>query len=128
MITNKTEIMDKIESKFIKEVTPFRVGDTIKVFFKIKEGKRERLQVFEGTVISIRGSGSRKSFMLRKISFSIGVERIFPMNSPKIDRIEVSKRGKVRRAKLYYLRKRVGKATQVKRLVEKVKQKTEKTK
>lgn len=121
MITNRNELFDKIESKYLKKVTPFRVGDTIKVHFKIVEGKRERIQLFEGTVIAIKGSGTRKTFMVRKISFNIGVERIFPFCSPKIQKVEVVRRGKVRRAKLYYLRKRVGKATQVKRLVDKEK-------
>ncbi len=119
MITNKSEILDKIESDFLKDETlNFNVGDTVKVHFKIKEGKRERIQVFEGIVISIKRSGVRKTFMVRKISASIGVERVFPFHSPKIDKIEVSKRGRVRRAKLYYLRQRVGKAAQVKRLVD----------
>ncbi|HEO65845.1 MAG TPA: 50S ribosomal protein L19 [Spirochaetes bacterium] len=119
MITNKSEILDKIESDFLKDETlNFNIGDTVKVHFKIKEGKRERIQVFEGIVISIKRSGVRKTFMVRKISASIGVERIFPFHSPKIDKIEVSKRGRVRRAKLYYLRQRIGKAAQVKRLVD----------
>ncbi len=119
MITNKSEILDKIESDFLKDdPLNFHVGDTVKVHFKIKEGKRERIQVFEGIVISIKRGGIRKTFMVRKISANIGVERIFPLHSPKIEKIEVSKRGRVRRAKLYYLRQRVGKAAQVKRLVE----------
>ncbi|GMT48640.1 MAG: 50S ribosomal protein L19 [bacterium] len=119
MITNKSEILDKIESDFLKDdPLNFHVGDTVKVHFKIKEGKRERIQVFEGIVISIKRGGIRKTFMVRKISANIGVERIFPLHSPKIEKIEVSKRGRVRRAKLYYLRQRVGKAAQVKRLVD----------
>lgn len=116
MITNRKEALDKITASQIKEnPTDFNVGDTVKVHFKIIEGKRERIQVFEGIVISITGSGIQKNFTVRKISSNIGVERIFPINSPKIDKIEVSRRGKVRRAKLYYLRDRVGKAAQVKR-------------
>jgi large subunit ribosomal protein L19 len=114
MITNRQEAINKIEANYIKKHKQFRVGDTIKVHFKIKEGKRERIQVFQGIVIAMSGSGLGKTFMVRKISFGIGVERIFPFNSPKIDKIEVVKEGKVRRAKLYYLRDRVGKAHQTK--------------
>ena len=120
MITNKNEIINKIGTKYLRKLNPFSIGDTIKVHFKIIEGKRERIQVFEGIVIAMKGAGITKTFTVRKISFNIGVERVFPLHSPKIDKIDVVKRGKVRRAKLYYLRKRVGgKATQVKRLEEK---------
>ena len=113
-----TELINKVEEKHKKQLLPFRVGDTIKVHIKIKEGKRERLQVFEGIVIGMKGSGLSRTFKVRKISFGIGVERTFPFNAPVIDHVDLVRRGKVRRAKLYYLRKRVGKAAQVKRLDE----------
>ncbi len=116
MITNRGEVLDKINNEQLKkDITSFRVGDTIKVHFKIIEGKRERIQLFEGIVIGMNGSGIRKTVTVRKISSNIGVERIFPIHSQKIDKIEVSRLGKVRRAKLYYLRDRVGKSAQVKR-------------
>lgn len=92
-----------------KDLTDFKVGDTIKVEFKIKEGDFERVTSFEGIVISKRGEGLNKTFTVRKISFGIGVERIFPLHSPNIVDIKLIKRGKVRRAKLYYLREKVGK-------------------
>lgn len=119
MITNRDECIHKIESEYKKEEIPaFNIGDTIKVHFKIVEGKRERIQVFEGAVIAMKGSGIGRTVMVRKISSNIGVERVFPIHSPKIDKIELSRRGKIRRAKLYYLRDRVGKAAQVKRRME----------
>ena len=118
MITNRQEAINKIGSKYFKDQNPFNIGDTVKVHFKIKEGKRERIQVFEGIVIRFQRSGVRKTFTVRKISFGIGVERTFPIHSPKIDKVTVSKRGKVRRAKLYYLRNRVGKSHQTKTLIE----------
>lgn len=117
----------KLETPWIREEKiPFQIGDTIELHFKVREGKRERIQVFEGIVISIRGSGLGKTFMVRKISANIGVERIFPFHSPKIAQIIVKKRGKVRRAKLYYLRKRVGRSAQVKSLGYAQKQKEKK--
>ena len=91
----------------------FRSGDKVKVYVKIKEGEKERVQIFEGTVIARRGGGMGESFTVRKISGNVGVERVFPLHTPSIDRIEVVMRGRVRRAKLYYLRGRVGKATRV---------------
>jgi large subunit ribosomal protein L19 len=91
----------------------FRAGDQIRVFFKVIEGKNERIQIFEGVVIRVRGSGISKTFTVRKVSFGIGVERIFPVHSPRIDKIEISKYGKVRRAKLYYLRDFSGKAARI---------------
>ncbi|GHT07507.1 50S ribosomal protein L19 [Endomicrobiia bacterium] len=91
----------------------FKSGDQIKVHFKIVEGGNERIQIFEGIVIRIKGSGLSKTFTVRKISFGIGVERIFPIHSPRIDKIEVVRRGKVRRAKLYYLRNLSGKAARI---------------
>ena len=112
------DIIRAIESKQIKEnAENFSVGDTVKVFFKIVEGTTERIQVFEGIVIAKNNSGIRKTFTVRKISYGVGVERIFPMHSPRIEKIEVVRRGRVRRAKLYYLRSRVGKAAKVKELI-----------
>ena len=114
------DIIKAIEAKQIKEnAENFSVGDTIKVFFKIVEGTTERIQVFEGIVIAKNNSGLRRTFTVRKISYGVGVERIFPLHSPRIDHIEVVRRGKVRRAKLYYLRDRVGKAAKVKELIQK---------
>lgn len=103
-----------VEEGFRKETAPFDIGDTVKVFLKVVEGDKERLQPFEGVVISRKGGGTRETFMVRKVSFGVGVERIFPLNSPSIDRIEVLRKGAVRRAKLYYLRHKKGKAAKVK--------------
>ena len=112
------DIIRAIEAKQIKEnAENFSVGDTVKVFFKIVEGTTERVQVFEGIVIAKNNSGVRKTFTVRKISYGVGVERIFPMHSPRIEKIEVVRRGRVRRAKLYYLRSRVGNAAKVKELI-----------
>ena len=112
------DIIRAIEAKQIKEnAENFSVGDTVKVFFEIVEGTTERVQVFEGIVIAKNNSGVRKTFTVRKISYGVGVERIFPMHSPRIEKIEVVRRGRVRRAKLYYLRSRVGKAAKVKELI-----------
>ena len=96
------------------DLPEFNIGDTIKVHVKIKEGDKERIQVFEGTVIAKTYGGTQQTFTVRRLSYGVGVERTFPANSPKIDKIDVVRRGKVRRAKLYYLRDRVGKATRVK--------------
>ena len=96
------------------DLPEFNIGDTIKVHVKIKEGDKERIQVFEGTVIAKKHGGIQETFTVRRLSYGVGVERTFPANSPKIDKIDVVRRGKVRRAKLYYLRDRVGKATRVK--------------
>jgi len=98
------------------QVVPYRPGDQVKVHFKIIEGDNERTQVFEGTVIRRRGKGLGKTFTVRKISFGIGVERIFPVDSPKIEKIEIVKRGKVRHSKLYYLRNLSGKAARIEEL------------
>ena len=97
-----------------KEIPDFNVGDNVKVHYRITEGNRERIQVFQGDVIRRHGAGNRETFTVRKISFSVGVERTFPVNSPKIDKIEVARRGDVKRAKLYYLRDKVGKAAKIK--------------
>ena len=94
--------------------TAFSVGDTVKVFFKIVEGKTERIQVFEGLVICMKNSGARKTFTVRKESYGIGVERVFPMNSPRVVKVEIVRAGKVRRAKLYYIRDKIGKGKKIK--------------
>ena len=112
------EIIKNIEAAQMKETVPsFRVGDTVRVYNKIKEGTRERIQVFEGTVIKRQNGGARETFTVRKNSNGIGVEKTWPLHSPSVDNVEVIRRGKVRRAKLNYLRKRVGKAAKVKELV-----------
>ena len=109
------DLMKSITQEYEKtEIPAFGVGDTIKVHIKIKEGNRERIQVFEGTVIARKGSGIAETFTVRKISYGCGVERIFPVHSPSVKGVKVVRRGKVRRAKLYYLRDRVGKAAKVK--------------
>ena len=94
--------------------TDFKVGDTVKVFFKIIEGKTERIQVYEGLVLAIKNAGARKTFTVRKESYGIGVERVFPINSPRIVKVEIVRAGKVRRSKLYYLRDKIGKDKKVK--------------
>ncbi|MDO4399340.1 MAG: 50S ribosomal protein L19 [Coriobacteriia bacterium] len=104
-----------IEQQQIKNDIPeFGIGDTVRVHYRITEGNRERIQVFQGVVIRRQGASARETFTVRKISFNVGVERTFPVHSPKIDHIEVTRRGKVRRAKLYYLRDKVGKAAKIK--------------
>ena len=112
------EIIREIEKEQLKEtVSDFHVGDTVKVYGKIKEGNRERIQVFEGVVLKRQGGSSRETFTVRKTSNGIGVEKTWPVHSPNVEKIEVVRRGKVRRAKLYYLRDRVGKKAKVKELV-----------
>lgn len=111
----QVNILDTLEQDYIKSDIPdFRPGDTVKVYTKVVEGDRERIQLFEGIVIARNGGGSRETFTVRKISYGIGVERIFPLHSPRIDRIEVTKKGRVRRSKLYYMRKRRGKSARIK--------------
>ena len=111
-------IIKEIENAQIKEdITEFNTGDTIKVFAKIKEGNRERTQAFEGVVIKKQGGSTRATFTVRKLSNGVGVEKTWPLHSPTIEKIEVIRRGKVRRSKLYYLRDRVGKAAKVKEVV-----------
>ena len=108
-------IIDKIEREGMrKDVPDFEPGDTVRVHVKIVEGDKERIQVFEGVVIGRQGGGLRERFRVRKLSYGVGVERIFPVHSPRVDKIEVTRKGRVRRAKLYYLRDRKGKASQVK--------------
>ena len=112
------EIIKSIEDAQLKaEVTSFNVGDTIKVYGKIREGNHERIQVFEGTVLKRQGTGARETFTVRKTSNGVGVEKTWPLHSPNVEKIEVVRRGKVRRAKLFYLRGRVGKRAKVKELV-----------
>ena len=112
------EIIREIEAEQLKEtVSDFNVGDTVKVYGKIKEGNRERIQVFEGTVLKIQGGSSRATFTVRKLSNGVGVEKTWPMHSPNVEKVEVVRRGKVRRAKLNYLRGRVGKKAKVKEIV-----------
>jgi large subunit ribosomal protein L19 len=112
------EIIRAIEAEQIRTDLPkFNVGDTVKVHVKVKEGNRERIQVFEGIVLKRQNGGIRETFTVRRISYGVGVERTFPVNSPIIDKLEVTRRGKVRRAKLFYLRTRVGKAAKVKELI-----------
>lgn len=114
------EIIRAIEKEQIREdLTQFNIGDTIKVHVRIKEGNRERIQVFEGTVIKKQNGGLRETFTVRRLAYGVGVERTFPVNSPIIEKMEVTRRGKVRRAKLFYLRDRVGKAAKVKELLTK---------
>lgn len=97
-----------------KELPEFKIGDTVRVGVRIREGKNERIQMFEGTVIAVKGSGISKTFTVRRVSYGVGIERVFPMNSSNVDSVQVVRHGKVRRAKLYYLRDRVGKAAKVK--------------
>ena len=109
------ELIKSLEQEQLKnEVPNFGPGDTVKVHVRIVEGKRERIQVFEGVVIKRQGGGNRETFTVRKISFNVGVERTFPVHSPKIEKIEVTRKGKVRRAKIKYLRTTTGKAAKVK--------------
>ena len=107
-------LIKSVEEQYRKKVTSFRVGDTIRTFVKVVEGDKERLQPFEGVVIARKGHGVNETFMVRKISFGVGVERIFPVHSPSVDKVEVLKRGEVSRAKLYYLRHKKGKDAKVK--------------
>ena len=109
----KNELHEVEKSYLRSDIPEFRPGDTVRVHVRVREGDKERIQIFQGVVIARRGGGTRESFTVRKISSSVGVERIFPLHSPSIERIEVVRRGKVRRAKLYYLRKLRGKAARI---------------
>lgn len=112
------DIIREIELEQVRENVPeFNVGDTVKVYGKIKEGVRERIQVFEGTVLKKQGGGNRATFTVRKASNGIGVEKTWPLHSPNVEKVEVVRMGKVRRAKLFYLRDRIGKKAKVKELV-----------
>ena len=113
----KNQIIQEIENAQIREVTPFNVGDTVRVYNRIKEGQRERVQMVEGSVLRRRGGGVSETFTVRRISYGVGVEKTWPVQSPRIEKIEVIRRGKVRRAKLNYLRDRVGKNAKVKELI-----------
>ena len=110
--------MDRIQAfvneQLKTEVPQFNIGDTIKVYVRITEGEKQRIQLFEGTVIAKRGAGISETFTVRRVSYGVGVEKTFPIHSPNVDKVEVVREGKVRRAKLYYLRSRVGKAAKVK--------------
>lgn len=107
-------VLQQVEKSYLKTDLPdFRPGDTVAVHVRVVEGDKERIQVFQGVVIARRGGGSRESFTVRKISGGVGVERIFPLHSPSIDKVEVARRGRVRRAKLYYLRELKGKAARI---------------
>ncbi|MFZ7132078.1 MAG: 50S ribosomal protein L19 [Eubacteriales bacterium] len=108
-------IMNEIEREQLKaDIPQFNIGDTVKVHVKVVEGKNQRIQIFEGVVLKRQNGGIKETFTVRKISYGVGVERTFPLHSPRIDKIQVVRRGKVRRAKLFYLRDRVGKAAKVK--------------
>lgn len=109
--------LQAVESAHVRDDIPnFRAGDTVKVHVRVVEGGRERVQVFEGVVIARNGESNRASFTVRKLSFGVGVERVFPVNAPIIQKVEVTRRGDVRRSKLYYLRDRVGKSARIKEL------------
>ena len=112
-----SNVIDKIEKLQCRQDIPeFKIGDTVKVYNKIIEGTTERIQLFTGVVIARRGTGIREMFTVRRVTFGIGVERVFPLHSPRIDRIEVERRGRVRRAKLYYLRDKIGKGAKIKEM------------
>jgi len=109
------EIISKVEQEYLKkEIPPFSIGDTVKVSVKVKEGEKERTQIYEGVVIARKGSGIRETITVRRVSYGIGVERIFPLHSPTVQDIKVTRRGIVRRSKLYYLRNLVGKKARIK--------------
>ncbi len=108
------EKLNLIEQTQVKDIPEFRAGDTVNVHYRVREGDKERIQQYEGVVINMRGSGANKTFTVRKISSNVGVERIFPLYSPSIAQLDVKKRGKVRRAKLFYLRELRGKAARIK--------------
>jgi len=107
-------LIGAVEEGMRREITAFSIGDSVRVFVKVVEGDKERIQPFDGVVIARSGSQVRETFSVRKISFGVGVEKIFPLHSPSVDKIEVLKRGRVRRAKLYYLRDKKGKAAKIK--------------
>ena len=108
------DLIKALSEKQLKEVPAVEVGDTVRVHVKVKEGARERIQVFEGTVIAKKHGGIEETFTVRRVSYGVGVEKVFPMHAPSIEKVETVRHGKVRRAKLYYLRDRVGKAAKVK--------------
>lgn len=109
------DLLKAVEQEYMKkDIPPFRPGDTVRVHVKVIEGNRERTQIFEGIVIRRRGSGLNETFTVRRVSYGVGVERTFPVHSPRLEKIEIVRRGKVRRARLYYLRDRMGKAARIK--------------
>ena len=113
----KTKLIELVEQQYLRSDIPeFKAGDTLKVYYKVKEGEKERTQLFEGVVIRVNGGGIGKTFTIRKISYGVGVERIIPINTPAIEKIDVLKIGKVRRAKLYYLRGLSGKNARIKEI------------
>ncbi len=113
----KTKLIELVEQQYLRSDIPeFKAGDTLKVYYKVKEGEKERTQLFEGVVIRVNGGGIGKTFTIRKISYGVGVERIIPLNTPAIEKIDVLKIGKVRRAKLYYLRGLSGKNARIKEI------------
>lgn len=112
------DAMKLISQDSMKAEPPvFHVGDTVRVSVNIREGERERVQIFEGTVIAVKGSGISETFTVRRVSYGVGVERVFPVHSPNVKKVEIVRRGRVRRAKLYYLRDRVGKAAKVREYI-----------
>lgn len=111
------DLIKTIEESQKREVASFKVGDTVKVHFKIIEGKTERVQVYEGLVLCFKNSGARRTFTVRKNSYGVGVERVFPLYSPRIAKVEVMRPGRVRRSKLYYIRGKVGKAAKIRELI-----------
>lgn len=113
------DLIRAIEQEQLKKDLPeLEIGSYVKVHLKVKEGNRERIQVFEGTIIAKKGEGLKETFTVRRVSYGVGVERILPVHSPKIDKVEIIRKGQVRRAKLYYLRERVGKAAKIKERLE----------
>ena len=112
------DVMKAIETEQLKEkVSPVKVGDTVKVHFRIVEGATERIQIYEGLVLAINNSGVKKTITVRKMSYGVGVERVFPLHSPRIHKIDIVRRGRVRRSKLYYIRDRVGKSAKIRELL-----------
>ena len=122
------DLITAVESAQLKDDRDqFRIGDTVKVHFKIVEGRNERVQVYEGLVIARKNSGLRQTFTVRKISYGVGVERVFPVHSPRIQKIEVTRRGRIRRSKLYYIRDRVGKRAKVPERIQRKQKRHERT-
>lgn len=115
MVSNVKQLIEKIDQKWLRKMPELKVGDNVKMKVRVQEGEKARLHPFEGTVIRLAGRGLQRTFTVRKVSFGEGVERTFPLNSPVIESLEITSRGVVNRARLYYLRGRVGKATRVKR-------------
>lgn len=111
------DLIKKIESEQLKELPDVKAGDTVRVHFKIVEGKTERIQQYEGLVIAVQNPGISRTFTVRKLSYGVGVERVFPMHSPRVEKIEVLRHGRVRRAKLYYIRDKIGKKAKIRELL-----------